>query len=402
MKLPSPTTPAGPVAAHDRIVLLDVLRGLALLGIVVVNVRVMKNPIGAEPVSWATLGPVDGVAHLLVSVLATAKFYLLFAFLFGYGLAIQADRAQAQGASLVPRYLRRLAGLFIFGLVHAVFLFAGDVLMVYAVSGLVLLGVRRLGWRTLVAMAGGLVLLSAGMLMLLGLLFVVAGDGLTTTNPAAAAATAEAYRGAPAEVIAQRVRDLPIALFNYVFVQVPSILALFMLGLAAARAGLLTDVGRHRQLLRRLVGLGLTVGLAGSLVAGLLELTGNVGLALVGASVLIGTAPLLTGAYIGVVALLWESGRRRVLGVLAPVGQMALTNYLLESVLAALVFTGYGLTLYGRTVAAAGLGIAVAIWLLLVPWSHLWLRAFRMGPAEWFLRALTYLHLPRLRRGGQP
>lgn len=215
------------------------------------------------------------------------------------------------------------------------------------------------------------------------------------------------YRsGDVAAIIEQRLRELG-QMSAYAALAVPSILTMFLLGAYLGRRGVFRDLEAHRPLFRRMLLWGLIVGVPTNalyatwawttpLEAG--DLTVQMGASLMGA---IGQ-PALCLAYIGGLSLLAGDPRwGRWLGALAPVGRMALTNYLLQSVLATMIFYGYGLGLYGQVGTVAGLGIAVAIYALLIPLSHLWLSRFRYGPAEWLWRTLTYLRPQPMRYAGR-
>jgi uncharacterized protein len=144
-------TPAGPVAPASRIVEIDMVRGFALFGVLLVN---MYN-FGADSIAWNS--QVDQLAFALMRVFIQSKSWTLFAMLFGFGFAVQLQRADARGFRILPVYLRRLAVLFALGAAHAL-LFDGDILMLYAELGLALLLVRRLSTRGLLVLAVGLML----------------------------------------------------------------------------------------------------------------------------------------------------------------------------------------------------------------------------------------------------
>ncbi|MFH9015452.1 DUF418 domain-containing protein [Streptomyces sp. NPDC017943] len=181
-----------------------------------------------------------------------------------------------------------------------------------------------------------------------------------------------------------------------VFFQAPAALAAFLLGLAAGRARVLHDLARHDRTLRRLQWVGFTVGAAGGLVyahAGLTRPGGEYQVLALGVDVI--TAPLLAAAYAATL-LRVSSGRRgpALAAVLAPAGRMALTNYLAQSLVCALLFTGYGAALVGRVPPAGVAVVAVTLFGLQAAWCRWWLRRHPYGPAEWLLRAATHLALP--------
>lgn len=389
--------------AGSRVRNVDALRGFALLGIVAVNSTQIAGP-------WAwTVGPVPGetslsqLARFLVTLVFATKFYLLFSFLFGYSFTLQIESARRAGTRFLPRYLRRLGGLLVLGAAHAVALYVGDILMTYALLGLVLLAVRHL--RPPQAISGAVLTFGGlGVLyVLLGLLLVVTqGLGPGTGSPEPVAPRAELlalYRGAPGDVVAANLRLLPDALSSIAVFQAPCALAMFLLGFAAGRAGLLRDWSPRADTLRRVVYGGLLVGVPGAL---LFALSTHHVLALPWTVVALGvdvlTAPALAAAYACAVLLALRAGwGRYVRAALAPAGRLALTNYLGQSVILALVYTGYGLALYGRLGGAQIFCVSVAVFAFQLAASALWVRYLRYGPAEWALRALTYGRPPAVR-----
>jgi uncharacterized protein len=418
---------AGPIGVDERVELIDVLRGFALLGILIVNMQRFKSALGGTGLPPRFEGTADRVAGWLISLGFESKFFVLFSFLFGYGLAIQIARAGAQGVPIVPRYLRRLAGLLVLGLAHALLLFTGDILVAYAVLGLVLLMARRAAPGTLLRWSGGL-LVGWSLLLLLSALGSSAGGTAAEPGgsagaaaPTAAAESAAggtavraeeeveraeaAYRGSPAEAAAQRARELPGVWASAIAVMIPSIVAMFLLGLWAGRRGLFVHVRRHERLLRRARVVGLLIGLPGAAVYAALvrQVGGEPASFLAGYAIGVFAAPFLSAAYVTTIALAYQRPAvARLLAPLAPVGRMALSNYLLQSVACAFIFTGYGLGLYGQVGEAAGLALSLAIFACQIPLSAWWLRHFRFGPAEWLLRTVTYLRVQPLRLASSP
>ncbi|MFD3569220.1 DUF418 domain-containing protein [Streptomyces sp. NPDC058667] len=401
--------PRGPGAARagERLAHVDALRGFALLGILVVNIGFMASTYhgtGLEDPRFDA--PLDGAVRWAVAVFFEAKFFLLFSFLFGYSFTLQLASAERSGSRFVPRFLRRLAGLFVLGLLHAVLLFTGDILTTYAVLGLVLLAARRIRPRTAVRTAVILFAVTAAAYLLLAGGVHLTGGGAGGEPGAAAEAerAATELRGGPGSVIGENLAQLPDMAFLLVFFQAPAALAAFFLGLAAGRGRALADLARHRTVLVRLQWAGFTVGLLGAVVyahANLVHPGGSYQLLALGIDVV--TAPLLAAAYAATVLRLAQ-GRfgRRTVAVLGPVGSMTLTGYLTQSLVGALLFTGYGAALVGRMSPPAVLALALALFAAQVLVSRWWLRRHRYGPAEWLLRAWTTLTLPPLRRPATP
>ncbi|MFJ5733383.1 DUF418 domain-containing protein [Streptomyces paradoxus] len=381
-----------------RVAAVDVLRGFALFGILMVNVTYLASAYhgtGVEDPDFDHLP--DDAVRAVVAVFFEAKFFLLFSFLFGYSFTLQLASATRLRARFTPRFLRRLAGLFALGVVHAVMLFPGDILTTYAVLGLILLALRRVRPPTAVRTAVALLVLTSATYTLLALALWPVGGRADEVAAAAHAATAtDALRGDAASVIAAHLAQLPDIVFLLVFFQAPSALAAFLLGLAAGKRQALTGLTSRGRLLPRLQSWGFTVGVAGGVVYAHASLT-HPGTAyqVLALGIDVVTAPLLATAY-AITVLRLAGGRRAgtVAAVLAPAGRMALTNYLTQSLVCALLFTGYGAGLVGRVPPAGVTAIALSLFACQVMASRWWLGRHPYGPVEWGLRAWTTLSRP--------
>lgn len=385
---PGPATgPAtAPSPSSRRIRDVDALRGFALFGIVLVNVEVMAGPYsaGAEP----SASTADQVAAWLVTALVSGKFYLLFAFLFGYSFTLQARAAERDGAGFAARHLRRVLCLFLLGLAHAVLLFPGDILMTYAVLGLVLFAVRNADPRKLVR--GAVWLIAALSLVLLARGLTALGTAASPADAAGAAESVAAYRGGVGSVIHANLEHWRLMLGGD-FLYAPHILAAFLLGLAAGKHRVLAEPQRYRRWMIRLLRYGLPLGLAGS---GFAAICGNGPLdprwSDIGMAVEVLTAPALTGAYVSALVLALGTPRgRRIGSAPASAGRMALTNYLTQSLVLALVFTGYGFALYGRVSTVTVLAGCCALYAAQLAFSGWLMRRVRYGPVEWLLHTVT-------------
>ncbi|MEV0285659.1 DUF418 domain-containing protein [Kribbella sp. NPDC050820] len=383
------------VLSRTRIQDVDALRGFALLGIVVVNITFAASgfPIhlAEDPAyqSW-----LDQAVHWMSSTFVDMKFYLLFSFLFGYSFQLQIEAAQRAGAAFKPRMLRRLAGLFAIGALHAIFLITGDILSVYALIGLILLAMRRVKERTALIVV---VAIYAYLFVSLGstALFL---DTLAFLDPAGAVAAAQQTTanvgGSFGDIIGEHVAALPTYGLSLLTVQGPTTLAAFLLGLVAGRRRLLANLNGQEAVLRLIQLVGFVVGITGGMMyaAG-----GNGDTGSVLASVL--TAPFLAAAYVATLLRIMHSDKGRdVRRVLAPAGQMALSNYLGQSVATMLIFTGIGFGLVGQVSPLQTMGIAVAIFAVQVVLSHVWMSRYGYGPVEGVLRAVTNATAPTWQR----
>lgn len=418
---------ARPVEAGERLVLLDALRGFALFGILVSNVqmwfsgRVFLTRAQFEAfIANASL--LDTVTRYAFEVLVSGKFITLFAFLFGLGFAVQLGRADARGGNLVPLYSRRLVVLLVIGVLHLFLLWYGDILSSYALMGFGLLLLRRRSDTTLLVVAAVLCL---GVPILTNFLFRLpqlladspeAREALMTAarekSDAASARMLTAITGGSwwevTKTSAAYYRD---EFFKMMVAGLLTSLGRFALGLWAGRRGLFHDVSAHLGFFRRLLGWGslaAVVGTAPGLVVSILlhmKVTTPESLPVWLPMVLTPLRNLgqiaLAGVYLAGITLLFQRATwQRVLGLLAPAGRMALTNYLSQTVISLLIFYGYGLGQAGKRGPFACVVICVGVFCVQVLWSHLWLSRFRFGPVEWAWRSLTYGKAQPMRRAG--
>ncbi len=383
-------------AQPSRIELIDGLRGFALLGIIVVNVGYFASTyIGLSDPVFGGFG--DDAVRRAVAFFFESKFYLLFSFLFGYSFTIQMESARREDRSFGARFLRRTLGLFLLGLIHGVLLFSGDILMIYAIAGSLLFFARN--WHPSTALiTGGMILaLSATIWLLLGVGALDDPEAFRS-DPAVLGAEAERLEagyaaGSISEVVDTRFGELGRTFLLLLFIQGPSALALFLVGLAAGKVRALQDPGRLTRLWKRLLGFGLLLGLPGAAVyawSSVEPALEHPARELFGLSLDILLAPALAAAYLAAIVLARDSRPgRRLIAWLAPAGRIALTNYLFQSIVLALIFTGHGFGLVGQVSPGVAVMIAIAVFIGQTAVSSLWLRNHRYGPAEWILRAFT-------------
>lgn len=387
-----------------RLAHVDALRGFALFGILVVNIGVFSSPFyGVGVVDPAYSSPLDLAVRWLIAWLFETKFYLLFSFLFGYSFTLQMSAAERNQAAFAPRFLRRLAGLALLGAAHAVLFYQGDILLTYSLLGLGLLLCRAMEPKRALRAALWLIVLAASVWAILGLLSYlepVPAD-YRTLYKAEALASIEAYRGTIGMTIAQHIKELTETIwFMVLFVQGPFVFAMFLAGYALGRRNALADPWRQPRVLGLLCALGLLPGLAGSALYATSSLPfAGAAWELPGLAADLLTAPLLSMSYAAAFLLALQTKAFGFVGAwLAPAGRMALTNYLMQSVVCAFLFTGWGLRLFASVSPLTAAGIAAAIFAAQLPWSAWWLRGHAYGPVEWFLRALTIGALPPWRR----
>ncbi|WIG96758.1 DUF418 domain-containing protein [Myxococcus sp. SDU36] len=423
--VPAPPADARPVDAQERLELLDALRGFALFGILISNVQMWFSgrvflPREQAEASIANASLLDTVTRYAFEVLVSGKFITLFAFLFGLGFAVQLGRAEARGGDFVPLYARRLTVLLVLGVLHLFLLWYGDILSSYALMGFALLLLRRRSDRTLLIIAAVLVLLLP---VLTNLLFRL--PQLLAESPEAGAAAVAAARekstvlqgrmltaitgGSWWEVTKTSAGFYRDEFFMMMLSGLLTCLGRFALGLWAGRRGIFQDVPAHLGFFRRLLGWGLVAAVVGS-APGLVVTVLMQNKVLTPESMPVWLplvlAPLrnlaqvgLAGVYVAGITLLFQRATwQRALGLLAPAGRMALTNYLSQTVISLLIFYGYGLGQAGKRGPFACVVICVGVFCVQVLWSHLWLSRFRFGPVEWVWRSLTYGKAQPMRR----
>lgn len=387
----SPRVETSTGLVDGRIQSLDALRGFALFGIILVNAPFFAGPPGG--LAPETLA--DHVALFVVTALFAGKFFLVFSFLFGFGFASILARSKSDEADLRGRFLRRLLALFAFGAAHAVFLFIGDILMLYALLGYVLWACRRLPFRRLVWISAGLLALG---IVVQAVTLAVAAEDLAGTTSTVAAETG--YLGGFAQVLTARFAELPESLgFILLFNGLPA-LSMFLLGLALGKSGLFPPSGPRLRLwaVWARLALFLGFGVSGLSTAGLTFGTSEAVLAvcLIGLCI---SAPALSFGIVAT-AIDWAERRPKALLTrwLAVAGRGSLTGYILHSVILGAVFYGWGLGLYGQLGLAAVAGVAVLTFAVIVLVLNLWQRWFRYGPDEWLLRSFVDLKWKPIRK----
>jgi uncharacterized protein len=389
--------PIGPVPGSERITVIDALRGAALFGILVANMRGFNAPLVAyfQPDLMWTWMP-DRLAQGFVDWLVQGKFITIFAALFGVGFAIQLERATARGQRMWF-YARRLGALLVIGLAHAFLLWWGDILVNYALCGFLLLFFRRRTQKTVLVWAHifyWFILALFGWIsiaMYFGWMELPADDSAKHL-----AETIRAYsQGTVREVFAVRAREWLEA--NSFLIFLTRVVGIFLFGLYIWRQGYLRDPAGHLRWWQGAQRIGLPLGIAGNLVVVALDWIYDPNpmqpsvLTFVMFAIQSVAIPALSLGYVATVVLLWQDAvwQQRLLPF-SYVGRMALTNYLLQSLICTTIFYSYGLGLYGRVGPLADLALALVIYSLQIPFSRWWLSGHAYGPMEWVWRVMTY------------
>ena len=415
-----------PIAANERFVSIDVLRGVAVLGILVMNIYAFAMPFIAynNPLALGGLEPHNLGTWFFTHILFDQKFLSIFAMLFGAGLVIMSTRAESRGTKLGRIYYRRQFWLLLIGAIHGYFIWMGDILFLYAAIGMLVYLFRNREPRTLIIVA--VLILPVALLLGYGnakrvdaMIVEVAeieelqasGKELDDEQKETLEdweesrqfmaptdedmqADLDAYRGGYLEIVEHRA---PIVLMMQVFVTLffgmSRVGALMMIGMAMMKLGVFSgerSVSFYRKMMLAgyVIGLPLTIFSASDMYAHQFD---PLYVMRVGGIANYWGSVIVAFGHIGLVMLVVKTGAlQKIMARFAAVGRMALTNYLMHSVILTTVFYGYGFSLYGSIPRFWQMGFVVAVialQLMLSPW---WLSRYRFGPVEWLWRSLTY------------
>ncbi|APB38436.1 DUF418 domain-containing protein [Weizmannia coagulans] len=377
-----------PIREKRRNPAIDILRGFSLFGILMVNMLSFLSPyLYINPYDWFKAE--DRAIVTWIEVFFQSSFYPIFAFLFGYGLMVQKQRAERAGVEVYQFLFRRLSVLLVLGLAHAWLIWPGDILAAYAVFGMMLLPFLKLGGKVL--MFGGAALFFIPHLLISFYLMVMAirspDASLLYTDWRNATASLQVYaNGSFIDITKRRWLDW-YAVYGpsgtwHAFL---SVFPLIMAGAGVCREGWLTKrrIPAKKWLLFFCCcfAFGLFCKLLPVIVAPILpflyirETIGGV---------------ILSGAYVALIELCVKHRLADFLRPVAMAGRMSLSNYISQSGLASLIFYAYGLGLYGKLSVSSGVLLVVLLFLMQVLVSDIWLHRFRYGPLEWGWRRLSY------------
>ncbi len=403
--------PAGPVRPAERIVSLDVLRGFAILGILVMNVQSFSaiKAAYANPSAYGDLTGIHFVAWFVGHVFFELKFMAIFSMLFGAGVLLAADRAGASSRSPAGLHYRRMGWLLLFGLAHAYLLWFGDILFFYGVCGMLVYPLRKLAPGKLIILGVALLAIASILSFSVGALmpFLPADEQLAMSAdwaPAPEAIEQElaAYRSGWLGQFADRA---PTALMFetglLLFWGLWRCGGLMLVGMALYRRGFFNATLPARSYIRALA-LGAAVGLP-LILAGVAwnvhhQWSARYSLFFGSQFNYWGSVPLALALVAAVMLACREGFLPRLQRRLAAIGRTALSNYLLQTVLGTTIFYGHGLGLYGSMERAELVAVVLAIWAVQLVVSPWWVSRFRFGPVEWLWRSLTYLRFQPFRR----
>jgi uncharacterized protein len=405
-------SPLQPIASRDREIFMDVLRGFAILGIFIANLNGFSwyFPESGNTGPWL-LPEQDHTMAFLHHLFIEGKFYSIFSLLFGWGIALQIKRAAAKGENAVPLVKRRLTWMLLFGAIHLM-IWSGDIVFFYAMLGFIVLPMRRFSDKTLVIIGCVLILspiaiyaaksywlvlnAPAGILFETGTKTMKAISGQTIQTDAEIAAYLK--NASWWEVLQANVAGF-FYRYGYLFFvsRVPKVLGVFLIGYALGRSGFYSNIQQHKKTLYSIIAVGILIGLpANYMLARYMSYhmedywqLNTKGLYQTIAYAL-GVVPLALTYVVIFMLAFQKKTMAKVLAVLAPVGKMAFSNYLLQSIIGSIVFLGAGFGYIGEVGPVYYTLFGVLVFIGQIVLSHVWLTYFNYGPVEYLWRSATY------------
>lgn len=378
-----------PTTLTNRIEALDLLRGFALLGILIANMLLFHSPsFYIDPYQYFTETG-DLVAFKWITILVQGSFYPIFAFLFGYGLNMQYEKAIARNQPFAKMMSKRLLILLVFGLIHALFIWSGDVLFSYATLGFILLLFIRIPAKWLTTIAVILYTIPGILLYLLMKLMSNLEDSFSedlTNQPKIEKALEVFGNGSFAEIFSFRAVEWLVFGLSSTFLGLFIVLPIILFGAAMSKVKV---IERAHALKGKLMIVGV-IGLIIGLWIKALPFIQSPSYENFQLQATFGGVFLAVG-YASIFLVLTTSKKfRSFFSPLGKAGRMSLTTYIMQSVIATLIFYGYGFGLYGQVSLWTGTVMAFGIFVLQVIFAEIWLAKFKMGPIEKLWRIGTY------------
>ncbi len=393
-----------PVGDQERIQSLDIMRGIAVFGILLVNMKSFSGPDSPiRALSYEYFDePYNVWTNVLLEFFVQGNFITMFSFLFGFGIVLMAERAKAKNTRFVPVFLRRQFVLLLFGILHVLFFWYGDILIMYAIVGLLMLIFYRLNKKFLITF--GFALITVYSLFMTTLTYDYWSSGAAITyqstqnelNEQEIVQSIEVYSdGTYLEIMKERIHEWG-DLNRYFLFFIAGLLPMFSFGAYAAKKRTFTNRGLWKIWLLTLI-----LGPGSKLLAVIFfpfkgedwryETAMSWGYEFGGA--------MMSIFYICSIVLLYRSGKcKRLFNYFQFTGRMAFTNYLTQSIIATTFFYSYGFGLYGEFGPLVGVIFACVIFSIQVLFSKWWMHRYYMGPLEWVWRSLTYGRKQRLKR----
>jgi uncharacterized protein len=387
-----------PIQKSERIQSIDVIRGFAILGIFFVNMQDFAAPwLYLDYDKWFDT-PINSALKIAIDIFAQASFYTLFSFLFGFGFIIFKERAEQKGLTFPQIFSKRLFILLVIGVIHAFLIWHGDILITYAITGFILLLFHKRKAKTMLIWALTLIMIPS----------TIVGHWLFTLNrqyPNAFGQSAnekvlaeQSFQiygsGTYVEMVQQRITDW---LFVHggigILFVILSLLPMFLLGAYVAKKRWFHEPVAHKKVLTKLWFFTLSVFVLFKTSPYWFEK--NAGIEYVQDSIG-GPASALFYA-ISITLFVNTKTGKNMLRPFRYIGRMSLSNYLFQSIVCTLLFYNYGFGLYGKVSPFIGFLIVIVIYIIQIILSKLWLSHYRIGPAEWVWRSLTYGYVQPLK-----
>jgi uncharacterized protein len=399
-----------PIQAKDREIFMDVLRGFAILGIFIANLNGFSWYNGdAKVISPYLLPKADDTMEFLHHLFIEGKFYSIFSLLFGWGIALQIKRGEASGINPIPTVRRRLLFMLLLGAIHLL-IWVGDIVFFYAMLSFILLPLRKFSNKTLL-ITGSILILSPILLYALKMTWPILNypaelmikTGMKVENAMFDIKSEEGFmtilkEGNWWDQLKINIGGL-FYRYQYLFFvsRIPKVVGMFLIGYVLGRSDFYKNIQQHKKLLYWIIGGGLAIGLpANYLLAQYMSNdTGDYwqlktkGLYQTIAYAL-GVAPLAL-AYVGLFMLSFQTkAGNKIMSILAPVGKMAFSNYVMHSLIGNFVFLGAGLGYMGQVGPVYFTLFGVIVFIIQILLSTIWLKYFNYGPLEWLWRSATY------------
>ncbi|MEH7402809.1 DUF418 domain-containing protein [Gottfriedia acidiceleris] len=399
------------VSSENRIDILDAIRGFALYGIFTINIA--SFTIGGPPGFVKSSNEIDNWMTTILLLLVESKFFTLFSFLFGVGFSIQLINANKKNKLFIPQFTRRLFGLFLFGLAHIYFLWDGDILLLYALVGGILLLFRNSSEKKLIKWVGGLLIIPICLLTVVMIGITVLRNipeygiqihhidvsflnefrkgQIASNNPLT---TSSFFQTAKERIVGY------IEIFPLLFSRIPSVLSMFLLGYFVGKKGYIYNIENNTQLFSKIAKWGLIIGLSlNSIIIFMFEMLPPLSSVIVLFFNQYLTGPILSLSFATCFILLFKNKRfNKLLKNFEYTGRLALSNYIFQSIIYSILFYGYGLGLYGKISTWQAIAITFVIYTIQIYLSKLWLKYFRIGLLEWLWRVTTKLEILPIKR----
>ncbi|ANU19858.1 hypothetical protein BBI15_06350 [Planococcus plakortidis] len=376
-----------PISLRERVDAIDLMRGFSLFGILLINMLAFHTPLTyIDPYKWFS-GNMDQTIFTGLDIFVQASFYPLFSMLFGYGLMMQFLRAEHYGQPFMPIAVKRLLVLLAFGIVHAFLIWYGDILITYALMGLLLIGMFRLPPAWLLGLGVLLYTLPHVMFTVIMFLAVMVDPNIYIGYQEAEQSVAAYQSGTFAEIFSRRLTDWYYVNnpFSFIILAV-TILPLMMVGAAAAKLRMIEQTAAKKKTWLVLGVVALTAGLLLKMTPYLFDKN----YAFQYVQEIFG-GPLVAIGYAAIIALLsLNVNFMKVLSPLVKAGRMSMTVYITQSIIATSIFYSFGLGLYGQVDLLTGTLIALGIFVLQLIFAELWFSKFNRGPIEMVWRRWTY------------